>query len=89
MGNADLPPVDPVVCGQITISCIRSVALRVKGAAGPSGLEVHCWRRLCTLLAKNILYHSCRPKRHLTPAGFPFNCTKQVHWLNPLSAAVD
>ena len=48
MGNADPMPVSPVAYDQITASCIRSVALRVKGAAGPSGLGAHCWRRLCT-----------------------------------------
>ena len=54
MGNSDPPQVHPVVYDQITASCIWSVALHVKGAAGPSGLDVHCWRRLCTLLAKRL-----------------------------------
>ena len=55
MGNADPPPFYPVVYYQITASCIRSVAPRAKGAAGPSGLDVHCWRRLWALLAKGYV----------------------------------
>ena len=54
MGNADPLPVHPYVYDQITASCLRSAALHVKGAAGPSGLDVHGWRRLCTLLAKRL-----------------------------------
>ena len=62
MGNADPPPVHPVVNDQITASCIQSVALRVKGSAGRSGLDVHCWRRLCTLLAKRLCTTLVDPK---------------------------
>ena len=54
MGNADPPQVHPVVYDQITASCKRSVALRVKGAAGPSGQDIHCWRRPYTLLANRL-----------------------------------
>ena len=46
--NADPPVVPPVVFEQITGSSIRSAALRTKGAAGPSGIDAHGWRRLCT-----------------------------------------
>ena len=60
MGNAVPPPVHPVVYDQITANRIRSVALSVKGAAGPSGLDAHCWRRLCTSFkaASNDICHS-------------------------------
>ena len=60
MSKADPPPVHPVVYDQITASCIRSAALRVKGAAGPSVLDAHCWRRLCTSskAASNDICHS-------------------------------
>ena len=41
-------------------SCIRSAALRTKGAAGPSGLDAYCWQRMCTSFkaASNDLCHS-------------------------------
>ena len=44
----------------IDASMIRSVALRTTGAAGPSGLDSACWRRLCTSFksASNDLCHS-------------------------------
>lgn len=47
-GNAAPPEVHPVVYDQITAACIRRAALCTKGAAGPSSLDAHCWRRLCT-----------------------------------------
>ena len=55
MSNADPMPVHPVVYDQIPISWIWSVALHYKGAAGPFGQDVHCWRRLCTLLASRFV----------------------------------
>ena len=42
------PQVHPVIYDRIDASSIRSAALNTKGAAGPSGLDAHCWRRLCT-----------------------------------------
>ena len=50
----------PVVFDQIEAKSIRSAALRTKGAAGPSGIDAHCWRRLCTSFksASNDLCHS-------------------------------
>ena len=62
MGNVDPPPVHSIVYDQITGSCIRSVALCVKGAAVRFGLDVHCWRRLCTLLAKRLCTNLVDPK---------------------------
>ena len=43
-------PHDPhhVIFDSIDANTIRSAALRVNGAAGPSGLDAHGWRRLCT-----------------------------------------
>ena len=38
----------PIVFDGIDASLIRSSALKVKGSAGPSGLDAHQWRRLCT-----------------------------------------
>ena len=47
-GSTDPPEVHPVVFDQITGASIRCAALRTKGAAGPSGIDAHGWRRLCT-----------------------------------------
>ena len=38
----------PVIFESLDGNAIRSAALRVMGAAGPSGLDSHQWRRLCT-----------------------------------------
>ena len=48
-GHNDPPEVHPVIFDQITASTIRYAALHTKGAAGPSGIDAHCWRRLCTV----------------------------------------
>ena len=42
------PEIHPVVFDSIDARHIRSTALRMSGAAGPSGLDVHAWRRMCT-----------------------------------------
>lgn len=58
--SATPPSVHPVVFEQITASSIRSAALNTTGAAGPSGLDAHCWRRLCSAFktASSDLCHS-------------------------------
>ena len=38
----------PIIFESLDASVVRSAALRVSGAAGPSGLDAHEWRRLCT-----------------------------------------
>ena len=38
----------PIIFEGITSNSIRSCALKTRGAAGPSGLDAHMWRRLCT-----------------------------------------
>ena len=38
----------PVLFHQITAESIRAAALRVEGAAGPSGIDACGWRRMCT-----------------------------------------
>ncbi len=38
----------PIIFDAINSESIRSSALRTTGAAGPSGLDAHTWRRLCT-----------------------------------------
>ena len=40
--------VHPVVFDSIDANAIRSAALRTTGSAGPSGVDAHEWRRLCT-----------------------------------------
>ena len=47
-GCSEYKEVHPIVFDQITATSIRSAALRTKGAAGPSGIDAHNWRRLCT-----------------------------------------
>ena len=45
---SDPQVVHPVVFDSIDASVIRSAALRTTGSAGPSGIDAHGWRRLCT-----------------------------------------
>ena len=58
--NAPFQLPHPVLFDQIDASLIRSVVLRTKGAAGPSGLNSYSWRRLCTSfkMASNNLCHA-------------------------------
>ena len=60
LDRQDPPQVHPVIYDRIDASCIRTAALNTKGAAGPSGLDAHCWRRLCTSFhsASRDLCHS-------------------------------
>ena len=46
--SEDPPLVHPVVFDSIDKGLVRSAALKTSGAAGPSGLDAYCWRRLCT-----------------------------------------
>ena len=46
--NDDTPDVHPVLFESLDAAAIRSAALYTSGAAGPSGLDAHGWRRLCT-----------------------------------------
>ena len=46
--TGDPADIHPVLFEAIDASLIRSTALRTTGAAGPSGLDAHCWRRLCS-----------------------------------------
>ena len=38
----------PILFDQIDGSLIRSTVQKMDGAAGPSGLDTSCWKRLCT-----------------------------------------
>ena len=53
------PQVHSVIFEHIDTRCIRSTALRTKGAAGPSVLNAHCWRRLCTTSFKSASHDLC------------------------------
>jgi len=46
--TSEIPQDHSVIFDCIDGSAIRSAALHTKGAAGPSGIDAHCWRRLCT-----------------------------------------
>ena len=50
----------PVVFDRVDAVLIRSTALRTTGATGPSGLDAHAWRRLCTAFkaSSSSLCHS-------------------------------
>ena len=58
--DVEPPTVHPVVFEAIDARCIRSAALHTFGAAGPSGTDAACWRRLCTAYKKasNDLCHA-------------------------------
>ena len=42
------PEIHPIIFDSIDARLIRSAALKTSGAAGPSCLDAHAWRRLCT-----------------------------------------
>ena len=49
VNGVDNPPaVHPVIFDSIDANAIRLAALRTEGAAGPSGIDSHGWRRICT-----------------------------------------
>ena len=54
------PQTHPVIFDRVDAALIRSTALRTSGAAGPSGLDAHAWRRLCTAFkaSSSSLCHS-------------------------------
>ena len=50
--DADPSTVHPVVYEAIDAHCIRRATLQTFGAAGPSGTDAACWRKLCTAFKK-------------------------------------
>ena len=54
------PEVHSVIFDSINVTLIRSTSLHTRGAAGPSGMDAHDWRRLCTSFksASQALCHS-------------------------------
>ena len=62
---ADVPPgtppqPHPIIFDRMDAALIRSITLRTTGAAGPSGVDAHAWRRLCTAFkaSSSSLCHS-------------------------------
>ena len=60
----DPTSVHPVLFESIDASLIRHTALQVTGAAGPSGLDALCWRRLCTSF-KSASLDLCQSLAHV------------------------
>ena len=44
--------INPVIFDSLTAALIRQTALHAKGSAGPSGLDSHAWRRICSRYRK-------------------------------------
>ena len=57
----------PIIFEIIDASIVHSAMLRVTGAAGPSGLDVHEWRRSCIIHkgATRDLQFMFAPRSHL------------------------
>ena len=94
LGNPAPPSVHPVVFDQINANSIRAAALRTNGAAGPSGIDAHSWRRLCTsfksasnelchslaLLARRLCTQFVDPQRTYCSAGMSADSPRQMSW---------
>ena len=78
----------PIIFESIDANTIRSAALRTTGSAGPSGIDAHGWRRICTsykgasadmcnslALAARRIYILHRPEILCTPTRLPPNRT--------------
>ena len=44
--------VHPIIFESIDANVIRSATMNTSGSAGPSGIDAHGWRRLCTSLSQ-------------------------------------
>ena len=47
-----IPDVHPVLFDHLDGEIIRKATLRIEGSAGPSGIDSHSWRRMCTSFKK-------------------------------------
>jgi len=63
----------PIIFDSLDISAIRSAAMRITGSAGPSSLDAHEWRRLCTFF-KEAFSEIC----HNLALTAPRICTSYV-----------
>ena len=89
--NADPPDLHPVLFESLDASIIKSAALHISGAAGPSGLDALSWRRLCTsfkaasqelchslaLTAQRLCTDLVDPAIYCTPLVLPPHRTRQ------------
>ena len=48
LNNTTPQLVDPILFEHLNADTIRQAAMRIHGAAGPSGLDAHAWKRLCS-----------------------------------------
>ena len=48
----DTGSINSVIFDSLTAALIRQTALHAKGSAGPSGLDSHAWRQICSLYGK-------------------------------------
>ena len=46
--NHDSEPINPIMFDSLNADAIHQAALHTQGSAGPSGLDAHAWRRLCS-----------------------------------------
>ena len=46
--NNSAPIINPIVFDSLDADAIRQASLHTQGAAGPSGVDAHAWRRLCS-----------------------------------------
>ena len=89
----DLTPVNPIIFEGLDADMIKQIALHTNGAAGPSGLDAHAWRRLCSSFKSASIALcvalACVGGRLVTsdinPEGeciccLSFNPTRQVSW---------
>ena len=84
----EIPPSEPhtVHFDQIDGQLIQKIALKMDGAAGPSGLDAASWKRLCSCynssssdlcsaIASMARKLCCRPKEHFGLRSVSTNCT--------------
>ena len=73
--QSTFPKVHPILFDAIDAPLIPKIALRTKGAAGPSGLDAYAWRRLCTAF-KSASSSLCTAKQGLKDGtAFLYRCT--------------
>ena len=54
----DPEPINPIMFDSLDADAVHQAALHTNGAAGPSGLDAHAWRRLCSFF-KSASHNLC------------------------------